>query len=201
MLLLVTAGLTFAATYFWLQAREHLADETGAAGCGHDSGGCTSTAERSDPTRKDEALRLRAEVDQELKDRRAEVTRLERRLQQKEETADKKADILERREKSLQGQERELETLRIELDGARERQRQELERVARLSTDEAKKLLLDEIEEEVREIAGRKIRQIEQETKEEANRRAMQILATAVQRCAPEYVAESTVSGRSPAER
>src|SRR3954452_328850 len=80
---------------------------------------------------KDQALRLRAEVDQELKDRRAEVARLERRLQQKEETADKKADILERREKGLQGQERELETLRIELDGARERQRQELERVAR----------------------------------------------------------------------
>ena len=94
----------------------------------------------------------------------------------------------------MQGREHELEVIRVELDGAREQQRLELERVASLTTEDAKKLLLDEIEVEVREIAGRKIRQIEQETKEEANRRAMQILATAVQRCAPEYVAESTVS-------
>src|SRR3954453_20144026 len=193
-LLLVTAGLTFAATYFWLQARE--ASRMKQAQRDADTILEDARAQQKEAILqgKDEALRLRAEVDLELKDRRAEVTRLERRLQQKEEAADKKADILERREKGLQSQERELETLRVELDGARERQRQELGRGARLSTDEAKKLLLDEIEEEVREIAGRKIRQIEQETKEEANRRAMQILATAVQRCAPDYVAESTVS-------
>jgi len=184
-LLLVTAGLTFTATYFWLQARE--ASRMKQAQRDADTILEDARAQQKEAILqgKDEALRLRAEVDLELKDRRAEVTRLERRLQQKEEAADKKADILERREKGLQSQERELETLRVELDGARERQRQELERVARLSTDEAKKLLLDEIEEEVREISGRKIRQIEQETKEEANRRAMQILATAVQRCAP----------------
>lgn len=193
-LLLVTAGLTFAATYFWLQARE--ASKMKQAQRDADTILEDARAQQKEAILhgKDEALRLRSEVDQELKDRRAEVARLERRLQQKEETADKKADTLERREKTLQGQEREIETVRLELDGARERQRQEIERIARLSTEEAKTLLLDEIEVEVREIAGRKIRQIEQETKEEANRRAMQILATAVQRCAPEYVAESTVS-------
>src|SRR6476661_4429417 len=86
---------------------------------------------------------------------------------------------------------RDAETI---LEEARNQQVQELERVANLSRDEAKQLLLTEIEGEVREIAARKIRQIEQETKDDANRRAMQILATAVQRCAPEYVAESTVS-------
>jgi ribonuclease Y len=193
-LLLVTAGLTFAATYFWLQARE--ASKMKQAQRDADTILEEARAQQKEAILhgKDEALRLRSEVDQELKDRRAEVARLERRLQQKEEAADKKADTLERREKTLYGQERELETVRLELDGARERQRQEIERIARLSTDEAKTLLLDEIEVEVREIAGRKIRQIEQETKEEANRRAMQILATAVQRCAPDYVAESTVS-------
>jgi len=193
-LLLVTAGLTFAATYFWLQAREASKMKQAQRDADTILEDARTQQKEAILHGKDEALRLRSEVDQELKDRRAEVARLERRLQQKEETADKKADTLERREKILNGQERELETVRLELDGARERQRQEIERIARLSTEEAKTLLLDEIEVEVREIAGRKIRQIEQETKEEANRRAMQILATAVQRCAPEYVAESTVS-------
>lgn len=193
-LVIITAGLTFAATYFWLQARE--ASRMRRAQRDADSILEDARAQQKELVLqgKDEALRLRGEVDLEVKERRAEVTRLERRLQQKEEAADKKVETLERRERTIQGREQELDTIRLELDGAREQQRLELERVAALTTDEAKKLLLDDIEAEVREIAGRKIRQIEQETKEEANRRAMQILATAVQRCAPEYVAESTVS-------
>jgi ribonuclease Y len=191
---LITAGLACAATYFWLQAREASRMKDAQRGADTILEDARSQQKEIILQGKDEALRLRSEVDVELKDRRAEVTRLERRLQQKEEAADKKVETMERREKTIHTRERELDTIRLELDGAREQQRLELERVAGLSTDEAKKLLLDEIEAEVREIAGRKIRQIEQETKEEANRRAMQILATAVQRCAPEYVAESTVS-------
>jgi len=191
---LITAGLACAATYFWLQAREASRMKEAQRDADTILEDARSQQKEIILQGKDEALRLRSEVDVELKDRRAEVTRLERRLQQKEEAADKKVETMERREKTIQTRERELDTIRLELDGAREQQRLELERVAGLSTDEAKKLLLDEIEAEVREIAGRKIRQIEQETKEEANRRAMQILATAVQRCAPEYVAESTVS-------
>jgi ribonucrease Y len=191
---LITAGLACAATYFWLQAREASRMKQSQRGADTILEDARSQQKEIILQGKDEALRLRSEVDVELKDRRAEVTRLERRLQQKEEAADKKVETMERREKTIQSRERELDAIRLELDGAREQQRLELERVAGLSTDEAKKLLLDEIEAEVREIAGRKIRQIEQETKEEANRRAMQILATAVQRCAPEYVAESTVS-------
>jgi ribonucrease Y len=192
--MLIAAGLAGAATYFWLQAREASRMKQAQRDADTILEDARSQQKEIILQGKDEALRLRSEVDLELKDRRAEVTRLERRLQQKEEAADKKVETMERREKAIQGRERELDTIRLELDGAREQQRLELERVAGLSTDEAKKLLLDEIEAEVREIAGRKIRQIEQETKEEANRRAMQILATAVQRCAPEYVAESTVS-------
>jgi ribonuclease Y len=192
--MLIAAGLASAATYFWLQAREASRMKQAQRDADTILEDSRSQQKEIILQGKDEALRLRSEVDVELKDRRAEVTRLERRLQQKEEAADKKVEAMERREKTIQGRERELDTIRLELDGARELQRLELERVAGLSTDEAKTLLLDEIEAEVREIAGRKIRQIEQETKEEANRRAMQILATAVQRCAPEYVAESTVS-------
>lgn len=192
--MLVAAGLASVATYYWLQAREASRMKESQRDADTILEDARSQQKEIILQGKDEALRLRSEVDQELKERRAEVTRLERRLQQKEEAADKKVETMERREKAIQSRERELDTIRLELDGAREQQRLELERVAGLSTDDAKKLLLDEIEEEVREIAGRKIRQIEQETKEEANRRAMQILATAVQRCAPEYVAESTVS-------
>jgi ribonuclease Y len=192
--MLFSAGLAAFATYFWLQAREASRMKQAQRDADTILEEARSQQKETILQGKDEALRLRAEVDIELKERRAEVTRLERRLQQREESTDKKVETLERREKTIQGRERELDAIRLELDGARDQQRLELERVAGLSTDEAKTLLLDEIEAEVREIAGRKIRQIEQETKEEANRRAMQILATAVQRCAPEYVAESTVS-------
>jgi ribonuclease Y len=165
---------------------------------------------------KDEAIRLRADLDREISQRRKEIERIERRVEQKEESIDQKSAALDRRDADLRRFDHETQRSRDEweaertrkqaefeadrarqqadLDAARDRHLVELERVAGLSTDEAKTLLLDEIEAEVREIAGRKIRQIEQETKEEANRRAMQILATAVQRCAPEYVAESTVS-------
>jgi ribonuclease Y len=199
--MLVTAGLAFAATYFWLQAREASRMKQAQRDADTILEEARTQQKELILQGKDDALRFRSEVDQEMKDRRTELTRLERRLQQKEETADKRVEALERRERGVQNREQELETIRIELDGSREQQRRELERVANLTTDDAKNFLLGEIETEVREIAGRKIRQIEQETKEEANRRAMQILATAVQRCAPEYVAESTVSVVSPAER
>ncbi len=194
LLVLVSVGLTFAATYFWLQAREASRMRRAQRDADAILEDARSQQKELILQGKDEAIRFRAEVDQEYKERRAEVNRLERRLQQKEEAIDKKADALERRDRTLQGKERDLDAIRLELEGAREEQRRELERVAQLSTDDAKQLLLSDIETEVREIASRKIREIEQETKEEANRRAMHILATAVQRCAPDYVAESTVT-------
>ena len=203
--MIIAAGLTFAATYFWLQAREASRMKVAQRDANTTLDEARAQQKELILQGKDEALRIRADVDAELKDRRAEVTRLERRLQQREETTDKKIETLERREKGLMTRERELDVVRLELEeardkqrheleGARDERRRELERVASLTTDDARTMLLEEIETEVREIANRKVRQIEQETKEEANRRAMQILATAVQRCAPEYVAESTVS-------
>ncbi len=191
---LIAGALGVVATYYWLQGRATSRMQQAQ----RDADALLEVARNQQRElvlqSKDEALRLRGEIDQELKERRAEVNRLERRVQQKDEAADKKVETLERRDRALQTRERELDAVRAELDGARERQLRELERVAQLSTEDAKQLLLTEIETEVREISSRKIREIEQETKEEANRRAMQILATAVQRCAPEYVAESTVS-------
>jgi ribonuclease Y len=203
--MIIAAALTFAATYFWLQAREASRMKQAQRDANTTLDEARAQQKELILQGKDEALRIRADIDAEIKERRAEMTRLERRLQQREETTDKKIEGVERREKGLTTRERELDVVRLELEEARDRQRhelegarderrRELERVASLTTDDARTMLLAEIETEVREIANRKIRQIEQETKEEANRRAMQILATAVQRCAPEYVAESTVS-------
>src|SRR5215211_3913185 len=109
----IAAAGTFVATYYWLQARE--------AGRAKQAQRDANTileearAQQKELTLqgKDEALRLRAEVDIELKERRAEVTRLERRLQQKEEAADKKVEQIERREKTALTRERELDTIRL----------------------------------------------------------------------------------------
>jgi ribonucrease Y len=143
---------------------------------------------------KDQTHTIRQEIENEYRDRRSEMQRQERRLQQKEETLDRKLDANEKRERTLQQKERELEAAEAQLAGAREEQRRELERVAGLSAEEAKYLLLQEIEEEVRNDANRRYRQIETEVKEDAEERIRKVLAVAAARAASEYVPEITVS-------
>jgi ribonuclease Y len=143
---------------------------------------------------KDEALRIRREVEEELRELRSDVTRQERRIQQKEENLDRKVEAYERRERQLQRKETEQEQLRQEIEQLKAEQVRELERVAALTTDEAKNLLLAQVENEIRDIASRRVREIEQEMREEGDRRAREILAIAVQRCAPDYVAENMVT-------
>jgi ribonuclease Y len=154
---------------------------------------------------KDEAIRLRAELDRELTQRRKEVERIERRIEQKEETIDRKSATLEQRENVVRKQEQAAERAREtweqerarqqqELDHARGRHLQELERIAGLTSDEAKQQLVAEVEAEARSMAARRLHEIEQEVHEEADRRSRKILATTIQRIATDYVAESTVS-------
>ncbi|MDO8673991.1 MAG: ribonuclease Y [Dehalococcoidia bacterium] len=143
---------------------------------------------------KDEAIRIRAAAEAENRDRRAEIQRLERRLTQKEETLDKKLEAIDRRDKSIAVKEKEAEALRAQAEDLRRQQRQEMERVARLSTDEAKELLLKAIEDEVRQDASRRIRNIETQFKEESERRAREIIALSLQRCATDVVSETVVS-------
>jgi len=143
---------------------------------------------------KDEALKVRAQIEAENKERRAEVQRQERRLQQKEENLDRKIEAVERRERTIQTREKEQEAIRAELDSAQKAQIKELERIGQLSVAEARELLLKSIEDEVREDASRRIRQIELEAREEGERRARDIMAVAIQRYASEQVAEATVS-------
>src|SRR5262245_61587071 len=143
---------------------------------------------------KDQSHQIRSEVEAEYRDRRTEVQRQERRLQQKEENLDRKLEATEKRERALTAKERELETVEAELSNAREEQRKELERVAGMTAEQAKDVLLQEIEEEVRIDANRRYREVEMEIKEDADTRIRKVLSIAASRAASEYVPEITVS-------
>lgn len=143
---------------------------------------------------KDEALKVRSQIETENRERRAELQRQERRIQQKEENLDRKSETIERRERTIQTREKEQEAVRAELENAKKDQVKELERIGQLTIPEARELLLKSIEDEVREDSSRRIRQIELEAREEGERRARDIMALAIQRYASEQVGETTVS-------
>ena len=143
---------------------------------------------------KDEALRLRAAAEAEVRDRRSDLVRQERRLQQKEESLDRKTEALERRERATAQKEKETESLRQETDNLRHQQVVELERISGLTVLEARNVLLRAIEDEVRQDANRRVREVEAAAKEEGDRRARKIISVCIQRCAAEQVAETTVS-------
>jgi len=143
---------------------------------------------------KEEAIQIRAQAEQEAKVRRDEILRLEQRVANREETLDRKLDALERRETALAQKEHEQEAIRSELEDLRKAKIAEVERVAQMTSEEARKLLLSELEVEAREEGNRLVRTIEAEFKEEADRRARSILATAMQRLIADVVTETTVS-------
>ena len=143
---------------------------------------------------KEEALKLRAQAEADYRERRTEVQKLERRVAQKDEALERRGEGLERREHQLQNRERETQNLRNQVDELKKRQTQELERLAGLSTEEAKGLLLQALETEVREEASRKARQWEAEVRADAEARVREILSAALQRCASDVVTETTVS-------
>ncbi|MCL5960917.1 MAG: ribonuclease Y [Chloroflexi bacterium] len=143
---------------------------------------------------KDSALKIRGAAEVEVRDRRADLQRQERRIQQKEENLDRKVEAAERRERAVTQKEKEAETLRSDIEQIKRDQIKELERVSGLSVNDAKNLLLLNVESEIKEDAARKIREIEAAAKEEGNRRAREIVAMAIQRCASDQVAETTVS-------
>ena len=143
---------------------------------------------------KDEAIRLRDEIERELVSRRKEAERVERRLQQKEEQLDRRLEQLDRRERKVQQMEREIEERRDKLEELEQERQNEIARVAQLTLDEARAILLQQAEREMREVMNRMVREMEQEAKLDGNRRAQMILATTIQRISSDYVAETTVS-------
>jgi ribonuclease Y len=140
------------------------------------------------------ALKIRDEVDREVKRRRAEQERQERRLQQRRVSLDRRMDDLEERTRKLDGKERQLDTQRNELDQLRMRELEELERIANLTTEQAKDILLKRVEEEARQDVARVIREIEAQAREEGETKAREIITLAIQRIASDQVTETTVS-------
>ena len=143
---------------------------------------------------KEEAIRTRTQIESELKERRTELQRSEQRLTQKEESLDRKIEALESRSNAVSEQEKALEGVRHELQELHQKELAEIERVSGLSTQEAREILLAEVEKEVRDDANRRVKQIEAEVKEEGAERARKLLVTAIQRLTTDVVSESTVS-------
>lgn len=143
---------------------------------------------------KEEAHRLRSDAEKDARERRAEIQRSERRLIQKEESIDRKLENIERKEESITQKEQNIINKQKDLDKIISRQLEELERISGYTIDEAKALLLSNIEKEVRHDASIMIKDIESKAKEEADKKAKYIITGAIQRCAANHVAESTVS-------
>ena len=143
---------------------------------------------------KEEVLRLKTELDRECRDRRAEVQRSERRIIQREETLDKKQDSLENRENQLNTKASQLQKAEEDLDASRHKQDEELERIAGMTQDEACQMLIARIQKEAYHDAAAMVRDIESKAREEGEKKARNIIALAIQRCASDHVAESTVS-------
>ena len=143
---------------------------------------------------KEESIRTRNELEKETKERRAEVQRLERRVQQKEENVDKKTEQLERREQSLSAKEENLARQKEEVAKLNEQRVRELERISGLTSDQAREYLLKVVEDDVKHETAVRIKEMEQQIKEESSKKAKDIVVTAIQKCAADHVAETTVS-------
>ena len=143
---------------------------------------------------KEENQKLRAQLEAEIKERRSELTRQERRITQKEENLDKKTDNLERKEQSYNQKLKNLEAKEAEITEIKAQQMALVEKISGLTAEEAKALLLKDIEEQTKHEAAIMVKEIEQEAKENAERNAKNIVALSIQKVAADHVAETTVS-------
>lgn len=143
---------------------------------------------------KEETHKARAEFDKEVKERRSDLQRQERRLQQKEETLDKKVDALEKKEEKLNAKSKEIEVRLTEIEAFKNQQKEILERISGYTAEEARQELLKSIENETRHEVAMMIKEIEDKAREEAEEKAREIVVSAIQRCAADHAAETTVS-------
>ena len=143
---------------------------------------------------KEEAHRVRSEAERDARERRSEIQRSERRLIQKEESLDRKIENMEKKEESITRTEQSIVNKKKDLENVIAKQTEELERISGYTVDEAKSILLANTEKDVRHEASIMIKEIESKAKEEADKKAKYIITGAIQRCAADHVAESTVS-------
>ncbi len=143
---------------------------------------------------KEESLRTKNELEKETKERRTELQRYEKRVLTKEETLDRKTEALEKKESKLSAKENELDRLKSEVEGLHERQLQELEKISGLTSEQAKEYLLKTVEDEVKHETAKLVKELENRAKEEADKKAKDYVVTAIQKCAADHVAETTIS-------
>ncbi|MCR5006779.1 MAG: ribonuclease Y [Clostridiales bacterium] len=143
---------------------------------------------------KEESMKLRNDVDKEIKERRSEVQKQEKRLVQKEEALDRKNEQLERKDNQMNRKLEEIERKNQEISQIHEKKIAELEKISGLTTDQAKEVLIRSIEDDVKHDVAVMIKENETRAKEESTKKAREILTGAIQRCAADHVAETTVS-------
>ena len=143
---------------------------------------------------KEESIKTKNELDREIKDRRAEIQRNERRIVQKEENLDKKLEAIEKKEAGFAAKEEEIKRQKAEVAKLNEERVQELERISGLTSEQAKEYLLKTVEEDVKLDTAKLIKELETKAKEEAGKKAKEYVVTAIQKCAADHVAETTIS-------
>lgn len=143
---------------------------------------------------KEETIKARHDFEKETKERRAELQKYEQRVLSKEETVEKKATILERKEQSLASKEKNIETEKAQLQELQAKHLQELERISGLTSDQAKEQLLSAVKEDVKHETAMYVKEMETRAKEDARKKAKEYVVTAIQKCAVDHVAETTIS-------
>ena len=143
---------------------------------------------------KEENHKIRLEFDKEVKDRRAELSRQERRNQQKEENLDKKVEMLDKKDETLNKKIKQLESKEDAIEQIKNQQLQELEKISGYTAEEAKEYLLENITNQIKHEAAKRVKEIEDNAKEEANKRAKNIVGLAIQKVAADQATETTVS-------
>lgn len=143
---------------------------------------------------KEESIRVKNELDKEVKERRAEIQRSERRVVQKEENLDRKLEAIEKREAGFAAKEEEINRQKAQVARLNEERVQELERISGLTSEQAKEYLLKTVEEDVKLDTAKLIKEMEHKAKDEAEKKAKEYVVTAIQKCAADHVAETTIS-------
>ncbi|WP_343209612.1 ribonuclease Y [Anaerolentibacter hominis] len=143
---------------------------------------------------KEESLRAKNEFEKETKERRAELQRYEKRVLTKEETLDRKTEALEKKEAKLSSKEADLDRIRDEVEQLHEKQLHELEKISGWTSEQAKDYLLKTVEEDVKHETAMLVKELESKAKEEADKKAKDYVVTAIQKCAADHVAETTIS-------
>ena len=143
---------------------------------------------------KEESIKTKNELEKETKERRAELQRYEKRVLAKEEAVEKRSDSLEHRESKLSSKEEQLRQREARVEELSQKRVQELERISGLTSEQAKEYLLKTVEEDVKHDTAKLVRELEAQAKEDADKKAKEYVVNAIQRCAADHVAETTIS-------